>query len=302
MAPGGLVELDSSSVITLNVTYLSLVRCWDQEELQCLLDEVVCPVCDRKGLLRLTKRKLHRGVVRPDGEGRLIPEEMRVPLVRCDGGGTRHWHRVLPCEIQRLKTYSTPSMELTMRHYRGGKVGLRAAVKALPKPGQAPDGKPVVRPNYTTLWRWLGGVGQYGRGRETRAGALPFGVVRRETVRHGYPQLPEVWRCRVEVPEERHQPGPRGEELEYALRVLRTASALFPKEAFPVTAWSGLMLGFGFVMALGWWTAKVKTRIQLPLPEDGLVGFPSAPKPPRKEERCPTRTRSPPGASSRSPF
>jgi hypothetical protein len=286
-------------VITLNVSYSRLVALRKQGRLPALLEEKICPSCGQRGLLRLMKSQLKRGVVCPNQDGVLVAATIWVSLVRCDGGEKRHWHRVLPCEIQPRKTYSTPSMELTMANYHDGKNGLRKAIKALPESKRPPAGERRVRPHYSTLWHWLGGIGEYGRGRDAPPGVVPFGTVLAETKRHGRPELLKIWSRKRQVPPERYRSEERREGLEYARRVMATAKALFPDETFPMTAWSSLILGFGFSAGLGWFTTRMETGIQLPRPGRSEVIFLPSEKAPRREEKCPTRMRSPPGGSNR---
>jgi len=236
--------------------------------------------------LKATGSLVSRGVCWLKGR-KFVHESIGVPLCYCLAE-ERHWHRVLPAEVQPYKTYSTPAQEAPCRQYLEGDEGLRTVVKAF-------KGE---RPHFTTLHGWLGGMGSYAQGRDTPPDAVPVAAGRSETAR----RRPGFSWAEAGAVAGQHDSEGRRDELKAASRLLRTAGELFVEAAQPLLEWVRLILSFGHVFAIGWYARSPKTPFQQGVEAKAPVDSSSTlPQRNREEERqrCPTRTRSPPGASSR---
>lgn len=110
-----------------------------------------CPKCLGVGHLTFTASRVARGIVHYDENGELTYEELSIPLARCHNCGARI--RVLPQEILPRKVFSLSVIERCCRTYlqpSSTGPGLRTTVTKMGK----------GHPHYTTLYRWLEGLGE----------------------------------------------------------------------------------------------------------------------------------------------
>ena len=243
------------------------------------------------GRMVLSQSTVPRGLVllEPDesGELEMIPLVATVALARCLRCKTRP--RVLPCDVLPRKTYGLAVIEHDVSGYSRGDRSLREVAW-----GQLGDRIPA----HTTLHGWTEGLGAYALGRPGgRVGGAPMSRL----VANAEPRVPEVagaMRADVHPNPRRHRSEPRRDRLAAVIRTMAM-----------VTAIAGLSHPHAMAgcrrLELAWSGSSVlefPSRLSCTAIEQGDRSEPprSRASCPRSGDRCPTRTRSPPGASSRS--
>lgn len=262
---------DEAIPVVLSVAYCTYHELLDQGGLREFVDRLPCPEPGCRGTLKLTGQRLSRGAVLV-AAGCLVCVTIKIALARCVGGVKHHWRRVLPCDIQPRKTYTLPAQEAALASYRQCGGGLRLAVSLLE--GQAP--------HFTMLHGLLAGIGRYALGRETPADAQPVTVVCAETERRCLPSFHAVWNGPIFIDPRRYRNEQRLEELTATNRLIHTARAMAGDAPFPLARWARLVLTWGFVTTMTWWSRIHKTAIQRR--PSGRGSLPSARDPPRAED------------------
>jgi len=241
--------------------------------------------------MRLTKSAVTRGLVllEPDDSG--VLETVRVVatvvLARCTRCGSRR--RVLPCDALPHKTFGMPAIEQQVARYSRGDRSLRQV--AWRQLGER-------TPSHTTLHAWTEGLGAWSLG---RAGgevpdADPFAAVLEET-RRRWPARATAMDLDVWVDPRRYRSQPRRERLAAVVRVLATARSVAGAAAgSPLCTWRRRCLEFGLSSPIAFRTGISDTPIEH---RDRRSVPSSRPTSPREGHRCQTRSRSPPGATSR---
>lgn len=212
-----------------------------------------------------------------------------IVLARCRS--CDHRPRVLPCDVLPRKTYSVPAIDLPMVAYARGDRGLRRVAWSIP--GER-------TPSHTTIHAWSEGIGAWALGRAAGevAGAAPCSAVLAET-RARFPAVAAACEQTPSINPDRYRSEARRERLS-ALCVLIAAVLCIAgaDRDRPLTFWRQLALGFGLWSAVGFRTGLLHTPIERVVSQTADAG---APVPSTGGSSCTTvRTRSPPGASSRS--
>jgi hypothetical protein len=276
---------------------VELVERLDHGTLDLLVEGRPCPGWDadekrRCGLpVRLTSTLVERGVVWliEGGSGfELRYESIGVHLARCPKG---HRCRVLPMDILPRKVYSPAVQEALMAIYPGGELGLRQVVRRFSG----------VQVGYVSLWGWTAGLGCFVLGHNRREAASRFGAVVTETKKRCLPDLNQAYDRPVKVDRGRWKVRRRFWELRAVRKVLNVARAVARAAGSatlsPLAMWICLMFTFSTVVRISWWAGPAFTPIELGGVRSARVAYSAS----RRSEapRCRTRTRSPPGATSR---
>ena len=242
--------------------------------------------------MRLTGSTVSRGLVllEPDESGVLVTVRVdaTIALARCELCGTHC--RVLPCDVLPYKTYGLAVIEHEVSDYSRGDRSLRQVAW-----GQLGNRTPA----HTTLHGWTEGLGAHALG---RPGGDLGGVPMSRLVADAEPRVTGVAAAlRAEaLPDPRRY---RTEARRDRLAAVMVAMAL-------VTIIAGLPHPHAMAgcrrLALSWSQVSVlefASRLRgTPIEHRDRSESPrSRSSSPRSRDRCPTRTRSPPDASSRSP-
>lgn len=239
----------------------------------------------------LSRSRVSRGVVllEPDSFGVLVAVALVivVAIVRCTRCGARL--RALPCDVLPRKTYGLAIIELLVADYARGDRGLRQVAWSV-----LGDRTPA----HATLHGWTEGLGAHALGRPGGdAGGAPLS----RFVAEAEARLPEVaatMRADVVVDPRRHRSEARRDRLVAVVCVMTLIQAV-ADTPHPHAAATCRRL------ALRWSTSSVLAfRSRLPCTSIEHRGRSMPPgsrsAPSASRDPCLTRTRSPPGASSRS--
>ena len=241
--------------------------------------------------LELSGSTVSRGVIllEPDQAGELqtVKVEAEIALARCPCCGTRP--RVLPYDVLPYKRYALTVIAEQVATYAKGSSSLRTVVWDLL--GER-------TPSHTTLHGWTEGLGAHALGLPGgEAGGLPFSRFLAEAqarvAQVGAVRETEFW-----VDERRYRSEARRERLAGVARVIAVAGIVTGLPAAEglgqcrrlTLAWSGSCV---LVFPSRFSFTGIEHRSGPDRPS-------SRPHHRTSRDRCPTRTRSPPGASSRS--
>jgi hypothetical protein len=222
------------------------------------------------------------------GELHSVELQAEIVLARCSRCGTRT--RVLPYDVLPYKRYSVAVIAELASTYSSGSASLRKVVWDLL--GER-------TPSHTTLHAWTEGLGAHVLALPGgAAGGVPFSRFLFEAQART-PALAQVVQTRFSVDERRYRCEERRERLAGVVLLLAVA-------ALVVGAPASHSLAQCRRLALVWSNSCVllfPSRFSCTAIEHhGRPGGPRSRHPPHtSRDRCPTRTRSPPGASSRSP-
>ena len=212
--------------------------------------DIICPKCQMVGRLFFTSSWVPRGIIWYGKDGKLVFEEIKIPLALCQGCKGRF--RVLPEEILPYKHFSLPAIE----DICGGYVqpapdgpGLRKLIDSLSG----------VRPNYSTVHRWTKGLGERVLDRFQPGSQkahfselwLPSSALVAESAKRINPLARDRWRQSHEIPSWKYHSSRRHDELQACARLFDVAGSLFPNELHPLTTWQGQIIEY-FNVA-GWW-------------------------------------------------
>jgi hypothetical protein len=229
-------------------------------------------------------------VLERDAVGEWFSEEVeaRIALARCPCCGTRR--RVLPCDVLARKQYSLTVIAGQVARYVRGGSSLRKVVWDL---------LGDRTPSHTTLHGWTEGLGAHALGLPSGdVGGLPFSGVLAEAEVRVLPVRP-VWEASYAVDERRYRSEPRRERLAAVARVNALAHALTGQEApHGWVACRRLIVGWTDSCVWVFPSRLLCTAIEH---RHGLNRRSCRPHHQQNRHRCLTRTRSPPGASNRSP-
>jgi hypothetical protein len=244
-----------------------------------------------KGLV-LSSSTVSRGVVLLErdevGERYTVEVDADIALARCSRCGTRP--RVLPYDVLPRRRYSLAVVSDQVTTYAKGCSSLRAVVWSLL--GER-------TPSHTTLHGWTEGLGAHALGLPGgEAGGWPFSRFLAEAEAR-VPAVRAVWEAEAWVDERRYRSPERRERLSAVARVMAVAQTLTGHRAPDSLAeCRRLTLGWSGSCGLGFPSRFSCTAIEQRYRRDRAgLGHPEPPSP----QRCPIRTRSPPGGSSRSP-
>lgn len=222
------------------------------------------------------------------GELHTVEVEAQIALARCRRCGTRP--RVLPCDVLARKHYALSVMSEQMAAYTRWTQGLR---------GVAWNLLGERTPSHTTLHGWTEGLGAHALGLPGgEAGGSPFSRFLAEAQAR-IPEVRAVWEAEAWVDERRYRSQPRRERLSALARVMGVAQKLTtvpaPKR---LGECRGLALGWSGLSALEFPSRLLCTAIEHGRGGDRRGSEPlESPSP----QRCPIRTRSPPGGLSKLP-
>jgi hypothetical protein len=228
-------------------------------------------------------------LLEPDGSGELamVALDATVAICRCPRCKTRC--RVLPCDVLPRKTFGLAAIEHEVECYSRGDRSLRQVAW-----GQLGDRIPA----HTTLFGWSEGLGAHALGRPGgEAGGAPMSRLVAEAESR-VPEVSAVMRMDVHVNPARYRSEPRRDRLAAVTRTMAmvtTATDVPHPNAMAECR----------RLALSWSRSSVlvfPSRISCTAIEhlDRSSSPRSRPSSPRSRDRCPTRTRSPPDASSTS--
>lgn len=223
----------------------------------------------------------------PDESGvlRTVPLVATVAIARCTRCKTRP--RVLPCDALPYKTYGLAVIEHEVADYSRGDQGLRQVAWR-----QLGDRTPA----YTTLHGWTEGLGAHALGRPGGdMGGAPMSRLVAEAKAH-FPKVAETLRAEVSPDPRRYRSEARRERLAALIlaMALITVIAGLP-HPHAMAECRRLALSWGHVSVLGFASRLRSTPIEHRDRSDSPRSRSSSP---RSRDRCPTRTRSPPDASS----
>lgn len=242
--------------------------------------------------LELTETTVSRRLIllERDTEGERYTQEVHATLVlaRCPCCGTRR--RVLPYDVLPYKHYSLPVIAEQVTSYAKGGSSLREVAWDL-------LGEPA--PSYKTIHGWTEGLGAHALGLPGGdLGGLPFaGVVSEAEART--PAAREVRQAFSAVDERRYRSEPRRERLAAVAQVGALVRALTVRDAPEGWAECRRLI----LMWTGWCAVLFPSRIFFtPITQGDRSDLRSSRScAPQSQDRCPIRTRSPPGASNKSP-
>jgi len=221
------------------------------------------------------------------GELHTVEVEADIALARCPCCGTRP--RVLPCDVLPYKRYALAVIAEQVATYAQGSSSLRTVAWSLL--GER-------TPAHTTLHGWTEGLGAHVLGLPGgEAGGLPFSRFLAEAQAR-VAQVGTVLEAQFWVDERRYRSEARRERLAGVARVIAVAqivTGLPPAQALApcrrlILAWSGSCV-LVFPSRFSCTAIEQRTR-----PDRR----PSRHRHRTSRDRCQIRTRSPPGASSRS--
>lgn len=239
--------------------------------------------------MRLTRSTVKRGLVllEPD-DSNVLQTVLLVAilaLARCDRCGTRP--RVLPCDALPRKTYGLSVIEHEVSDYSRGERSLRQVAW-----GQLGDRSP----GHTTLYGWTEGLGAHALGRPRgELGGAPMSRL----IAEAQPRVPGIAEAlRSEpIPDPRRYRSPARRERLAAVMLAMTLVTIIAGAAHPhaMAACRRLSLSWSNLSALEFPSRLRCTSIEhCDRSESPRSRSPSW----RSRDRCPTRTRSPPGALS----
>lgn len=238
----------------------------------------------------LTRSTVSRGIIllEPDEAGELctVQVQAQIALARCSRCGTRP--RVLPYDVLAYKRYSLAVMSEEMAAYAKGGASLRGVAWSL-------LGERI--PSHATLHGWTEGLGAHALGLPGgEVGGAPFSRFLAEAQART-PSLRACFEAHYPVDERRYRSEARRERLAAVAMVMAMGRELTECPAAQrlahcrrlILAWSGsCVLVFPSRLSC----TAIEHR-------GGGVARASCGDPPLSRPRCPIRTRSPPGASSR---
>lgn len=239
--------------------------------------------------MALTRSTARRRLVllEPDdsGELQMVLVSAEVALARCRRCKTRR--RVLPCDALPYKTYSLDVIEHEVSIYSRGDQSLRrVAWRQLGEP----------TPTHTTLHGWTEGLGAHALG---RPGGMLGGAPLSRLIAEAKPRLPAVAAVLREPrsPDpRRYRSDPRRDRLVAVLLVMALVITVTSKgHPHAMAACRRLMLTWTSLSALEFRSRLSSTSFEH---RDRSEAARSRSPAPRSRDRCPTRTRSPPNASS----
>lgn len=217
----------------------------------------------------------------------MVPLVATVALARCLQCGTRP--RVLPCDVLPRKTYGLAVIEHDVSEYSRGDRSLRQVAW-----GQFGDRTPA----HTTLHGWTEGLGAHALG---RPGGDLGGAPMSRFVAEVEPRMPEVafaMRADVHPDPRRYRSEPRRDRLAAVIRTMAVVTAVAGMEhPHAMAECRRLALVWSESSVLVFPSRLLCTAIEQ---RDRSKSPRSRSSCQRSRDRCPTRTRSPPGASSRS--
>jgi hypothetical protein len=242
--------------------------------------------------MELTRSVVPRGLVlfEPDesGELEMVRLAATIAIAQCLQCGTRP--RVLPCDVLPRKTYSLPAIEHDVSEYsRGGRSLRQVAWSQL--------GERI--PAHTTLHGWTEGLGAHALG---RPGGDLGGAAMSRFVADAEPRVLEVadaMSVDVHPDSRRYRSEPRRDRLAAVIRTMAVVKAVAGMEhPHAMAECRRLALLWSYSSVLVFPSRLLCTAIEHHDPSKPARSRASCP---RNRDRCLIRTRSPPGASSRSP-
>ncbi len=228
-----------------------------------------CTKCFLNNTIRLKPWCVKRNAVLFDSKGVAVYLEVLVPLSECEECKCRR--RVLPYELIPYKTFSLPVIETTCYHYCTFSDGLRNTVNKMSG----------IRPHYSTLHGWLGGIGER---------ALDRIQLKTDRAEIGKPSLPKVSTLVAETAQKKdtqlvnsfnnlipniasfkYKSLFRKELLVSCLRLLTIASSQFKLNAYPLTMWEQFLICIFSVPCFLFSSRAVVSQIQLTDLTDNMI-------------------------------
>ncbi len=244
-----------------------------------------CCRCGARGTLTFVGCWVKRGAVLLDGRGKTKHECLRVPLARCSV--CNRSARVLSAELLPGRTFGLPVIEKAARSYVSSDPtgpGLRKVVKGLG----------AHAPCYSTLHRWLDGLGERALDRQPRKPSPPepsdpdtppppptTAAMVAESARRIDPELPVAWARSFSIPSWKYHTEKRRDQLEACARVLFAARHLFPDASSALLVWHLQLIELFGVTAWCFPTGFSCTPMQLRPQRTPEVGSPTRSRPRR---------------------
>jgi hypothetical protein len=245
--------------------------------------------------LVLTKQRVERGIIvlEPDGYGELtaVEESGWIALARCPA--CRRMLRVLPCDVLAGKQFSLPLIEHAARQYSRGKRSLRQVVGSM-LGDRTPD--------HSTLRGWTEGLGAFASGRPASqlSGDAPVSRLLTESASR-LPQVTAISQAPHDVDPRRHRSLARGERLAAMAMLLAVATVVTGlASSQSLTVWRQMALAWPQVCDLAFRSSIRATPIPHVDPAPRRRSASAGPDAKEDPAAWSTRTRSPPGATSRS--
>lgn len=242
--------------------------------------------------MKLTGSTVSRGLVllEPDESGVpvMVTVAAIVALAQCERCKTRR--RVLPCDALPRKTYGLAVIDHEVSTYSQGDLSLREVAW-----GQLGERTPA----HNTLHGWTEGLGAHALG---RPGGEIGGAPMSRLLAEAGPRVPGI----AEAKRNDQTPDPRRYRSEARRERLAAVMLAMPLMVLiagcphpqAMAECRRLSLAWSNVSALEFPSRILRTPIEH---RDRSQPPRSRPSSPRSRDRCPTRTRSPPDASSTSP-
>jgi len=245
------------------------------------------PLPEVHGALALGRSRASRLLIRLEhdshGQRQAVEEQVTVAIGRCRACG--HRCRVLPSDVLPAKTYALSVIEYLAASYVDGAGSLRRVAWSLL--GER-------TPQHTTLHAWTEGLGAHVLGRDATRGEPHSAMVAETTAR--WPLVASVTTRSIDP--RRFRSEPRHERLSAVATLVQMARAIPDIDAaMQLADWRRLAIGFGGSSPLSFRTGRACTPTEqlIPVAAQARAACPS-----QRSKPSASRTRSPPGASSRS--
>ncbi|MBF0104866.1 MAG: hypothetical protein HQM16_06020 [Deltaproteobacteria bacterium] len=232
--------------------------------------DCVCPQCKASNQLYFTGKRVARGVVWLSDN--LIPDYQRelFPIASCHRCGFSP--RVLSCEVLPRKTYSLPVIEHFIQKY----VPVDAEGHSLRQVVGATEGD---RPHFSTLHRWLAGLGERvldrlyqpkpakiksDSGRLGSSTLIPTAALFAETEKKLSRSIDELWQKNFCITDWKYKSIKRYDQLLACLKLIFMAFSLFTdsSQPQPLTKWNAWLIDYFHVAAWYFPTGLCGTSIQ----------------------------------------
>ena len=242
------------------------------------------------GQVVLTRSTVERGLVLLEldqsGVHEMVALVATVAICRCKQCKGRF--RVLPCDVLPRKLFGLAVIEHEASEYARGEFSLRQVAW-----GQLGDRTPA----HSTLHGWTEGLGAHALGRPGGdAGGAPLSRFVAEAESH-VPESTAAMGLDVHPDPRRYRSEPRRDRLAAVMRTMAMATRVAGvPHPHAIAECRRLALQWSHSSVLGFPSRLSCTAIEH---HDRSETPRSRPSPGRSRDRCPTRTRSPPGASSR---
>jgi hypothetical protein len=218
--------------------------------------EISCCHCGSKGSLIYTGYYVSRNVVWADDNGNATHELISIPIGKSLCCKKRF--RVLPGGVLPYKVFSLPLIEKAFYYYTHLEISLRCATEKL-------SGN--TQPHYSTIWRWLKGMGQRVHDRDNLSSKryhIPHtSSLIEESARRINSSIRKIWLIIPKISSWKWKSERRREELEACAKLVNSAKYLFPESLNPLLQWQHILMPSFNVAPWYFLTSKAVTSFQL---------------------------------------